>query len=107
MQRILFSEQVHLAQSNDSFKQSARNLVFKFRQCVKDIIEEGVKSGQYKADLDIEISVMSFLGLFFLLMHSWALNDFAGQIIDKKTQIISHFSQTWGNQTTSKKRRSE
>lgn len=107
MQRILFSEQVHLAQSNDSFKQSARNLVFKFRQCVKDIIEEGVKSGQYKADLDIEIAVMSFLGLFFLLMHSWAMNDFAGQIIDKKTQIISHFSQTWGNQTTSKKRRSE
>ena len=67
MQRILFSEQVHLAQSNDSFKQSARNLVFKFRQCVKDIIEEGVKSGQYKADLDIEIAVMSFLGLFFFV----------------------------------------
>lgn len=95
MQRILFSEQVHLAQSSDSFKQSARNLVFKFRQCVKEIIEEGVNSGQYRADLDIEIAVMSFLGLFFLLMHSWALNDFAGQIIDKKAQIISHFSQTW------------
>jgi len=93
--RILFSEQVHLAKSDDSLKQTARVLAIEFRRCVTKIIQEGVSCGVFAQDLDPEIASMSFMGLFYLLMHEWSLDDFSWQITDKKDQIIQHFQKTW------------
>lgn len=93
--RILFSEQIHLAKSDDPIKQIARALAREFRGCVTKIIKEGVVCGQFAQDLDAEIASMSFMGFFYLLIHEWSLDDFAWQITAKKDQIIQHFQTAW------------
>lgn len=95
MSRILFSEQVHLAAASDPLKQIARTLAIESRHCVKQIIEEGIRCSLYNKNLDIETASMSFMGVFYLLIHEWALDDFSWNITDKKAQIVEHFHQSW------------
>ncbi len=93
--RILFSEQIHLAAPSDSLKQIARTLASEGRGCVRQIIEEGIHGDHFHSDLDIEAASMSFMGVFYLLIHEWSLDDFSWNITDKKAQIVEHFHQSW------------
>lgn len=95
MMRILFSEQVHLASPSDPFKQAARSLSREYRGCVKQVIDEGITNGYFVSDLNSEIASLSYMGLHYLLMHEWALNDFAGNITDFKDSVIEYFYKAW------------
>lgn len=95
MSRVLFSEQVHLAASSDPLKQIARTLAIECRRCVQQIIEEGIHCGHYNKNLDIETASMSFMGVIFLLLHEWSLDDFSWNLIDKKAQIVEYFHHSW------------
>jgi len=95
MTRILFSEQVHLSSPSDPFKQAASSLSREYRGCVKQVIDEGIASGFFVSDLNSEIASMSYMGLHYLLMHEWALNDFAGNITDVKDSVIEYFYKAW------------
>ena len=93
--RVLFSEQVHLTTYSDPFKQVVRSFAKEYRNGVKRIITEGIKSGQFSPELDIEIASMSFIGIIYLLLHEWSLDDFAWPIVDSKDRIINHFRTIW------------
>lgn len=95
MSRIAFSEQVHLAPESDPFKQAARTLAVDFRNCVKTIIAQGIQQKKFVPDLDVETASMSYMGLHYLLMHEWALDDFSWPITDYKGRIIEHFHKVW------------
>lgn len=93
--RVLFSEQVHLTNFSDPFKQAVRSFAIEYRSGVKQIINEGIQAGQFSSDLDIEIASMSYVGIIYLLLHEWSLDDFAWPIVDSKDRIISYYRTIW------------
>ena len=93
--RIIFSEQVHLAQPQDPFKIAARSLAHNYRSCIMKVISEGVEKDFFSKHLDVETASMSYLGLHYFLLHEWALDDYSWNLTEKKDQILAHFEQAW------------
>ena len=93
--RILFSEQIHLAEASDPLKIAARAIAAEYRNCVKQIICDGKASGHFAADLDAETASRSFMGLHYLLMHEWSLDSFSWDLQALNTTIADYFIKVW------------
>ena len=94
--RVIFSEQVHLASAKDPFKSAARALAHDYRDCIVQVIEEGKTTGYFSRELNADVASMSFIGLHYLLLHEWALDDYSWHLPDKQTMIVDHFCKVWG-----------
>jgi AcrR family transcriptional regulator len=93
--RILFSEQIHLATPDDPMKIAARTIAADYRNCVKQIICEGKKSGHFDATLDVETASRSFMGLHYLLMHEWSLDSYSWDLKTLNDTIADYYIKVW------------
>ena len=95
MSRILFSEQIHLAAPTDPLKIAARTIAADYRNCVKQIICDGKATGEFDADLDVETASRSFMGLHYLLMHEWSLDNFSWELETLNATISDYYLKAW------------
>ena len=93
--RILFSEMIHLAAPSAPIKIAAQIISTDYRNCIKQIIHNGKKSGHIDLTLDEETASQSFLGLHYLLMHEWSLDSFSWDLQAKNESIIDYFTKAW------------
>ena len=93
--RILFSEQIHLAEPTDPLKIAARSISANYRSCIKQIICDGKISGHFDASLDEDMASRSFMGLHYLLMHEWSLDSFGWDLKSLLNSIVSHYTNSW------------
>jgi AcrR family transcriptional regulator len=93
--RILFSEQIHLAPPTDPLKLAARTIAAEYRNCVKQIICDGKETGHFDADLDAETASRSFMGLHYLLMHEWSLDNFSWDLQTFTPTIANYYIKAW------------
>lgn len=93
--RLLFSEQIHLADPLDPLKIFTRQYLTEYRSRIRRIIAEGKRFGQFDAGLDEEMASRSFMGLHYLLMLEWSVNDFGWDPLEYNDKVIAYFLKAW------------
>ena len=93
--RLLFSELIHLADSQDPIKVSAREYLQDYKVLVRRIIEEGKLLKHFDAGLDEEMASQSFIGLHYMCLLEWSVNDFAFDPMQYHEKVNAFFLKTW------------
>jgi len=73
MARLLFSEEVHF--NDQKLRRKLLALVNKRRQAARELIEEGIKNGEFDRELDPKAAAELYLGLVQSRVFLWSLRE--------------------------------
>ena len=64
------------------FQKALRNVYRKYRDVIREIVRQGQEEGGFDAELDPDLTALTFMGLHDGILHQWVLNG--GEIDGKR-----------------------
>ena len=86
--RIVYTSEVHL---NDTMRSKLFTIIEFYIKVITDILEQGVKSGQFKDDLDINAEAMRFLSMIQFAAFRYSLSGFQESTIEEGLTLWTSF----------------
>ncbi len=90
--RVVFSDEIYLDGTKKSKK--LKEVITSYKSKIKKIIEEGVKNGDIKKDLDPDMIVKIFIGSILSTSLDWMLNNMSYSLVDQKDKLMDFLKKT-------------
>jgi AcrR family transcriptional regulator len=91
--RLIFSEQIHLGTAER--REMVKNYAENYELVVMDILRDGIEEGCFRADLDVKTAAQGYIGLIYLVMNKWSVEDFSWSLLDEKIRILQFWTKLW------------
>ncbi len=87
--RLLFSDEIHL--NKKSLREKLLNIVDECLSFIKNLLEEGKKTGQIRKDVDIETASIFYIGLIQSQVLLWSLSGGKRSLSEKIEGLWEHY----------------
>ena len=87
--RILFSDEIHY--NSEALREKLYDIMLRYSSFIENVLSEGVATGEFRDDLDLNAAAQSFLGLVQTQVLLWSLSDGRRAPTDRVEELWAMF----------------